>query len=78
MRLSTRAQVMLQALGPARPKAPGTQFLAPLRRTVNRLLKAAHRATISPSARTAQALHEAAAAMSAAAQELGVPECAVG
>jgi hypothetical protein len=65
------------ALGPQGRGAPAAPIVAPLRKATNRLSKAVRRATRSPSRRAGQRLRQAAAGVSSAAQQIGVPECAI-
>ena len=53
-------------------------IVAPFQQALSRLKEAVHRAMKSPSLRNGRALREAAARLSAAAREIGVPECALG
>jgi len=76
-RVSVRVHLLAQALR-AQPGVRKRPIVAPLLQTLGRVRKAARRASRSPGRQgTAQRLQRAAARLSAAVEQIGVPECAL-
>jgi hypothetical protein len=76
--LIVRIRRITTALGPPSADAGAAPILAPFRRALTNARRATRRANLSSRPRAAQAMQRAIARESAAAQAIGLPECALG